>query len=51
MKDAWTLIVAVKADTRVDGGPISNIPSVRKKAFAPYHNEKSACHQQKRKTS
>lgn len=50
MKDAWTRIVAVKADARAEGEPIS-IPSVRKKVFAPYHDEKSACYQQKRKTS
>ena len=32
MKDAWTRIVAIKADARAEGGLIS-IPSVRKKCM------------------
>ena len=43
MKDAWTHIVEVKADARAEGGPISML-SVRKKAFAPCHDENSTCH-------
>ena len=34
MKDAWTCIVAVKADARAEGGPIT-ISSVRKKCMPP----------------